>query len=327
MENIILLAGLFLLSFISSLLLTKLIIKFSFSRGILGRDVHKPGHPLVPRIGGLAIVITYLAASGIFLILSRNDLIVPFLIAPAIAAIIGLIEDFRELNPILKPLLLILPGLPIVFLGLYEPRPILPFIGQVRITILYPLLVLVAYTIVTNAVNSLDVVNGSLVLTSLPPLLTLAGLSIMNNKTDVSLMAMILVASMLGFLKYNWCPARAFSGNAGSNLIGAVIAGIAITSRLEVVAIIALIPHIMNEFYVLVSLRGLKSGKQVITRPIKVSGNLILSNLSPAAPLTLVRMLAADRPRSEVQIAIYMGIVCLYSSILAVLTQFIDQVV
>lgn len=327
MEGIILIVGLFLLSLILSLLLTKLIIKLSFSRGILGRDAHKPEHPLVPRIGGLAIVITYLIGSGIILTLSKSSLYIPFLIAPAIAAIIGLIEDFKELNPILKPLLLVLPGLLVVLLGVYEPRPVLPFIGQVRITILYPFLVLAAYTVVTNAVNSLDVLNGSLVLTSLPPLLTLSVLSVMNGKTDASLIAMILIAAMLGFLRYNWYPAKAFSGNAGSNLIGAVIAGIAISSRLEVVAIVALIPHIMNEFYVLVSLRGLKSGKQVMTRPIKLSGNLISSNLSPDAPLTLVRMLAADKPRSEPQIAIYMAIICAYSSILAFLTQVINQVI
>jgi UDP-N-acetylmuramyl pentapeptide phosphotransferase/UDP-N-acetylglucosamine-1-phosphate transferase len=327
MENILLIVALFFSSFILSLLLTKVMIRISFSLGLLGRDVHKPNQPFVPRIGGLAVVITYLAFSGVALLIFKSGFAASFLIAPAIAAVIGFIEDLRELNPLLKPILLLLPGLPVVLLGMYEPRPVLPFIGQVRITILYPLLVLAAYTVVTNAVNSLDVINGSLVLTSTPPLLMLAGISAINGRIDSSVVAIILIAAMLGFLRYNWFPARAFSGNAGSNLVGAVIAGIAISSRLEVAAIIALIPHIMNEFYVLVSMRGLKSGKQLRSRPVALSGNLISSTMSPGAALTIVRMLAADRPRSEVEIAIYMAVISAYASILAVLTQILSQVI
>jgi len=327
MENIVLIVALFFSSFLLSQLLTKLMIKISITYGILGRDVHKPGHPLVPRIGGLAIVITYLTVSGVALLVFKSRFAASFLIPPAIAAAIGLVEDLRELNPLLKPVLLLLPGLPVILLGAYEPRPVLPFVGQVRITILYPLLVLAAYTVVTNAVNSLDVINGSLVLTSLPPLIMLAGLSAINGGTDSSLISMILIAAMLGFLRYNWFPAKAFSGNAGSNLVGAVIASIAISSRLEVAAIIALIPHIMNEFYVLVSLRGLKSGKQVRSRPVMISGGLISSSMSPEAPLTMVRMLAADKPRSEVEIAVYMAVICIYSCLLAVLTQVLAEVV
>lgn len=318
---------LFIISFISSLLLTKLMIRLSYLFGLLGRDIHKPNHPLVPRVGGLAIVITYLIVAGATILITRSGHVATFLIAPAIAAVIGLIEDVRgELNPLLKPLLLLLPGLPVVLLGAYDPRPVLPFIGQIRITLLYPLLVFAAYTVVSNAVNSLDVVNGSLVLTSIPPLLTLAVISMITGKIDSVLFVAIVIAAMLGFLRYNWYPAKVFSGNAGSNLIGALIASIAISSKLEVVAIIALFPHVMNEFYVLVSMRGVKSGKQVKDRPVTLSGNLVSSTMSPHAPLTLVRMLTADRPRSEAKISLYLSAICTYSSLLAVLTYIIDGV-
>lgn len=247
-------------------------------------------------------------------------LLLAFAASVLISALIGLAEDVREIHPLVKPVLLVLPAIPVVILGLYDPRPYIPFIGKVRLTILYPILILIAYSVVSNAINSIDVLNGAMVVMSVPPLALLGALSLITGGTYPALAAFMMIGGLLGFLRYNWSPARAFSGNSGSAAVGALIATIAITAKLEMVALISLIPHIMNEFYLLASIGGLKSGKLIDIRPVIVEGGLISANPDPKAPLTLVRLLTVGGALREERIVGYMALLSVYSSFIAALT-------
>ena len=310
----------FTASFLLSLVLTKLVMHISPSLGLMGRDAHKPAPALVSRIGGLGFVVSFMILSAIAAVIMGAGNLIVFIAAVFISSLIGLSEDIRELHPLLKPLLLVLPAIPIIALGLYDPRPFIPFVGKVRLTILYPILILLAYSVVSNAINSIDVLNGAMVLMSIPPLALLGTLSFISGQTYPALASFIMIGALLGFLRYNWLPARVFSGNIGSVVVGTVIATIAITARLEIVAMIALIPHIMNEFYLLASVGGLKSGKVIGIRPVVVEDGLIAANPDPKAPLTLVRLITAGRALREKRIVSYMGILSIYSSLLAAIT-------
>ncbi|MCS7142610.1 MAG: hypothetical protein NZ920_02270 [Aigarchaeota archaeon] len=304
-----------------TILMTGAFNRLSFRFKLLGRDVHKPTMPLVPSVGGLGFVCSYLFVTALSLsFLGASAGVVVFVLVPLIAALIGLVEDLRELNPVLKPFLLVIPGVVVLVLGLYDPFPIIPFIGQVRLTIVYPLILLLAYPVVCNAVNSLDVLNGSLILTSVPVLSVLGALSYLNGSLDSAIAAVTLSLGLLGFARFNLYPARSFSGNAGSLMIGAVITSVAIYSKLEVVALTALLPHIMNEFHLLSSIGGLKSGKSYRRRPVEVANGMIRASVEPSAPLTLVRMLTLSAPQGEARLVLRLGLISTTSSVLAVMT-------
>ncbi|MCS7145238.1 MAG: hypothetical protein RMJ28_00390 [Nitrososphaerota archaeon] len=315
-----------LLSFLLSLLLSRIIAEKIRSPRFMGLDVHKPDRPSIPKVGGIAFTAGYSLAMLVHWMLVGGTTELVLLVSPLAAAAIGFLEDLRELNPILKPLLLLLPGVPIILLSAYNPYPFIPLIGGIRITLIYPLLVLAAYTVVANAVNSVDVLNGSLALSVLPVLLLLAGISWLEGALSPMLACLILSAALLGFLRYNWYPAKIFSGNVGSNLVAAVITTVAITARVEVVALVALLPHILNEFLIIVSMGGLKSGKSLTARPIRVVSGMIVSSQRIDDPITFVRLITSQRPMGEAAVSKSMALLSAYSSALALLTYLLGEV-
>ncbi|MEM0444958.1 MAG: hypothetical protein QXY54_03210 [Nitrososphaerota archaeon] len=324
-----LVAGVMILSVISSLIismvLSGLLAHHLRSPRFMGVDVHKPEKPRIPKIGGLALAAAYGVVMLMNMLVGGGSAELVLLVSPLIAAVIGLLEDARELNPLAKPLLLLLPALPVLLLSTYNPYPIIPIIGGVRITLIYPILVLVAYTVVANAINSVDVLNGSLALSALPILLLLAALSWLEGVFGAATACLVLSAALLGFLRYNWYPAKIFGGNVGSNLVAAVVTTVAIVARLEVVTMVALLPHILNEFFIIVSMGGLKSGKSLASRPIEFVSGLIVASRKPSDPLTLVRLIASQRPMSEVAISKSIAVISIYSSLLAAATYLIGR--
>lgn len=294
-----------LITFIITFLTVPLAIKFGLSLGISGIDVHKPWRPIVPKTGGLALMFGVVA--GLLLYYGPNDGISAgiMVVSCLIAAIIGFIEDFRrEIDPKLKPILLLLPALPILLSGAFSPRPVIPFLGKTRLHTVYPILTLISYPIVCNAVNSIDVLNGSMALTSVPFFAMSIVIFYVRSDYQTLILSAIFLASLLAFTPYNKYPARVFPGNSGSLFIGAAITSIAIIGRIEIAAIIALLPQIMNEMHIIFSLGGIRSAKEFKVRPLKVENGFLTASEESDAPITLLRMLCA-RVKVDERSAVY----------------------
>ncbi|MEM4303240.1 MAG: hypothetical protein QXQ70_05020 [Candidatus Caldarchaeum sp.] len=292
--------------------------------GCMGMDVHKtPAYP-VPKLGGLSIMAgTYAGLGFLSLALNQTTLVAAFYSSTLVAGLIGLFEDFRELNPVLKPLLLTAAGIPVLLTGVYTPNPVLPFVGTTRLTIIYPLLVFAGFAVVCNAVNSIDVLNGSMGYTSLAVLIPLSLVSFLEGRLEILAICIILAVSLAVFLTQNSFPAKVFAGNVGSLYVGAALTFIAITGRIEVVTIVALMPQIMNEFHIIYSLRGFKSAKTSSARPVVIYSGMIKASVEANAPITLLRMLAADRGVTERQAVARLTLLSLYSALLSVITYFL----
>ncbi len=112
------------------------------NRGIVGIDIHKIERPRIPEMCGLAVMAGVSAGLlSLELLGGHSRDIAAFLGTVLVAGAIGAIDDLRPLSPKLKPALTALAALPILLLGTYDPHPIFPLIGAVRLTILYPVLV------------------------------------------------------------------------------------------------------------------------------------------------------------------------------------------
>ena len=288
---------------------------------IVGVDVHKPWKPIVPKTGGLAIILGATAGMILGAHVSGFQLLIPVILSCLVAASIGLIEDLRgEIDPRLKPLLLIFASLPILISGAYSPRPLIPFLGRTRLYRVYPVLVIASYPVLCNAINGLDVLNGSALLTSIPFLIMSSVIFYMRGDLQLLILSLIFLAAAVAMLPYNMYPAKTFIGNSGSLFIGAGITSIAIIGSIEVAAIIALMPQIMNEMDVLFSIRGLKSAKNIGKRPVIVEDGVLTASKDPDAPITLLRMICAGNRIDERRAVYAMTLISAFAALLGFLT-------
>jgi UDP-N-acetylglucosamine--dolichyl-phosphate N-acetylglucosaminephosphotransferase len=279
-------------------------------------------------MGGLAILISVVISSLIlsffnFLFLNQAKLF-SFILTIVFVGLIGVIDDLKPLNPKLKPTLTALASLPIILLQTYNPYPYLPFIGKVRLTILYPLLIPFGIAVPANAVNMMDVFNGVMPGTcSLISLTALIALIILGRWNEAFLPA-ILLGSLIAFYIYNRFPAKVFSGDVGSLTVGAAIGAIAILTRIEIIMVVALMPHIMNAFYGLSSIGRLYERREVKSRPVKLLENgKLTASLDEKAPITLSRLILIQEPLTEKEVFEIIMFLTLASSILAILTLFL----
>lgn len=102
------------------------------------------------------------------------------------------------------------------FWGLFELEHKLPYLVSVPLSIFI-------YIVIVNAINLIDGIDGLAAGTGLIASMTLAFWFYRTGDVPLALLAVGLAGSLLGFLIYNWQPAKIFMGDSGSLIIGVVI--------------------------------------------------------------------------------------------------------
>lgn len=332
MLNITSIAGIalvFVVTLVATFLATPNLARILKKRGITGKDVHKPSKPEIPEMCGLAILLGLAVGVVISVFFFPNDVLVyaAFIGTVLIAGAIGVADDRRPLGARAKPLLTAVACIPILLLRTYDPNPIVPLVGPVRLTLVYPLLIPIALAVTSNAVNMMDVMNGAMpgtvsVICAVATVVLLA-----SGETEVAAISVALLAAMLAFYYFNRFPAKVFSGDTGSLAVGAALGAIAIMGRIETVMMVALIPHIMNAFYGLASVGRLYERREIRQRPTRLleDGRLEASS-DRNAPITLTRLILAAGPLGEKEIVRAMIFLTVVSSLLAIITYWITVV-
>ena len=319
---------LFAISLTSTFLSLPLIMKEMKTRGFVGRDVHKKELSIVPEMGGTAILLGLSISSIMAVLFTLKDAnsIISFIATVTIAGITGAIDDIRPLNARVKPFLTMFASIPILVLGSYTPSIIFPLIGGTRLTKVYPLLIPIVMAVTSNAVNMMDPFNGVMSGTSLIITLTLLASAIIFRSRDAIILCCILLGALLAFFYYNRYPSRVFSGDVGSLSVGAALGAIAIIGRLEVVAVIAFMPQIMNAFYGLSTIGRLYERREV-NRPVKVmEDGRLMATSDPKAPLTLARFVLTRGPLTEYEAALTFIALSAISGLLALITAYMMAV-
>jgi len=315
--------------FIVSLLSMPPLMKFMKSRGIVGIDMHKRSYPSIPEMGGVAVIIGVTASvlTVIALTPGKINMLISFLASTLIAGAIGAIDDLKPLNAKIKPLLSLFSGIPILLLGTYNPRgPILPIVGQTRLTIVYPIMIIIAMAVTSNAVNMMDPFNGTMSGTCTVITAVLIFSSLLLGRYDGLLLSLCIFGPLLVLYLFNKYPAKVFSGDVGSLSIGAALGAIAIIGRLEVVTIVAFSPQIMNAFYGLSTIGRLYERREVPRPVILMDDGRLMATSDPDAPITLARMILARGPMNEREAANFFIILSLISGLLAIFTAYLIKV-
>jgi len=213
----------FLSSLVMSLLLTPLVKRLAYRVGAVDHPNHRKVHSnVMPRLGGLAIYISFIISSFIFLDFNSNFKAI--LLGSAIIIILGITDDIIGVKAKVKLVGQILATIPLLAYGLQ-----INFASDIILIEVFGTILTVFWVVgLVNAVNLIDGLDGLAGGVSLIGVLSLAMVSlIQGNLLDVSL-SVLLAGAILGFLRYNFNPAEIFMGDTGSMFLGYAVASISL---------------------------------------------------------------------------------------------------
>ena len=240
----------FLLSVALSLLLTRWVRNYANARGWvatpeLDRHVHTTS---VPRLGGVAIFVSFMVVAGLAMLLPRwtgITLAMParamfsILGAAFIIFLLGLYDDVRFVGPYWKfgiqslaAVWLYVGGVGVHRLDLLSAGHALRTAVGLPLTVLWVLLI-------TNAFNLIDGLDGLAAGSALFSTFVVFVTSLVAPNATTALLAIALAGVILGFLHFNFHPASIFLGDSGSMFIGFMLAALALAGSEKAPTMIA----------------------------------------------------------------------------------------
>ena len=226
---------LFVVSASASLILTPIVRRVSEQIGWLDqpRDSRRIHVKAVPRTGGIAIYISILIGVIVFLIINNSSgrslvdwpqLLIIF--GPAtLIFLLGVYDDLRGVNAVFKFTAQGLAGAVLYLAGGRIEAISVPFIGSVDLPWVLGFCLTVGWTtIVTNAFNLIDGMDGLAAGAALFASLVLLAVSLVTGNLLVIVTTLALVGALVGFLRYNFNPASIFLGDSGSLFVGFMLA-------------------------------------------------------------------------------------------------------
>ncbi len=258
------------ITFITTLVATWVLIPRLTRAGLVGVDINKvpatfsrdkikslkdkgyPGLPVVPRSGGIAMIMGFSAGMLVSLLIYQyNNLagILAALLTATLISTIGIVEDFLPIRQIYRTLLPAIAALPLMVVTAGHTAMALPFFGSIEFGIIYTLVLIpIGVMAASNLVNLLAGFNGLETGVGAIVGIALFWVAYTTGAPEAAFISMALAAACIAFLVFNFYPAKIFPGNAATYMIGAVIAAIAIIGNMERVAVIALVPQIAEFF-------------------------------------------------------------------------------
>ncbi len=314
------------IAFFTVYLTTPPLIKFLQKKNMTVLDMHKKGHVMIARPGGISIISGIIASEIILYAFLQMNEILAVMITTFLAFAIGYVDDRKGMGGWFKPVALALAALPIIFLGAYDSDLAFPLFGEVHIPILYLALIIFMIVITGNTINSIDVLNGVasgfMVIASFSLSITLF---ILHNY-EIAIISLPLGFVSLAFYKYHKFPCTIFPGDSGALTLGAMYGAIAIVGQVEVIAAIALLPAILNSFLFLASVKKIVDHRELNEKPVELTDNFKLkATNNKKARISLVRLIVANTPLTEKEVGNVIFKLALFSAGLAIITAFMME--
>ncbi len=233
------------------------LIRKLISGGITGNDVNKEGRPSVAEMGGLAIV---MGATGSLLLAImlytffgyRFDLVqmLAAMLTLVTIALIGTYDDLFNMRQATKAIIPMVAALPLVAVSAAGSTEItIPLFGPVDFGYLYIILLIpLGVAVSSNLTNMLAGFNGMEAGMGCVIFATTLFLAFANGSSEMAMISAAMLGALLVFLRFNWYPARVFSGDIGNLSIGAALAVAVILGNLESAGAILVIPYVADFF-------------------------------------------------------------------------------
>ena len=310
------------IAFLSIYAFTPILIKFLEKRNLSVKDVNKKDNVMVPRHGGISIVIGLIASEIALYAFFPISEILAVVIVSILGFSVGIVDDRKVMGGWFKPVALAFCAAPILLLGAYDSNLDFPLFGSVSIPSLYLALVVFMIPITGNTINSIDVLNGvASGFTTIASFALAISLFILQNY-EIGITCLALAFASLAFYKYHKFPSRIFPGDSGALALGATYGVIAIVGHVEVIAAIAILPAIVNSFLFLSSVKKVVEHREIKNPTTHTDDFKLKSTDDKTSPITLVRLIIAKKPLSEKQICNEIFKLTTLSGILAIITAF-----
>lgn len=228
--------------FATSAILTVLLRQYALWASVLDQPTARSSHSAAtPRGGGLAIVISFILALGVYSFSMHSipqGWLIVFVGCGGLISAIGFVDDHRDVSAIVRFLVHVVAASVTVYL-LFSPIQV-----QVLNLNFAPGIVGGAFAVLyivwmTNLFNFMDGIDGIAGAQAIFVCMAASGICIFSPSSSSAavgyLSAMLLALSFasLGFLIWNWPPARIFMGDVGSGYLGFAISAFAVITVYE----------------------------------------------------------------------------------------------
>ncbi|WP_106767266.1 glycosyltransferase family 4 protein [Paenibacillus faecalis] len=246
----------FVVSLALALLLTPLVKKFAVKVGAMDvPDARKVHTRIMPRLGGLGIYLAFVI--GLIAVLpfipeslSLRDanFMKAFLIGGSMIVLLGALDDRFQLSAKVKFLAQIVVALVVVFgFNIVVDFVNIPFqdgYSSLESWVSIPLTILWIVG-VTNAVNLIDGLDGLAAGVSAIAIGAILVMSFLMGNTIVALICLLLLGAIIGFLFFNFHPAKIFMGDAGSLFLGFSLAMLSLLGFKQIAVVSFITPLII----------------------------------------------------------------------------------
>ncbi len=267
----------FLTSLLSSLVMTKFLIGFFTTNNIIALDLQKKGQPKVANSGGIAVIFSLIFGLMVFIgirtffLNDTTNLLNLFaaLLAILMVSLVGFFDDLNAINVVRgkkdkiygmvvrkglqqwqKPLLTFAAVVPLMVVKVGSSLITLPIIGAMDLGILFPLFVVpLIFVFISNATNMLGGFNGSEGGMGLIYCSALGLFALMHGEVIAAAIFFTAVGGIIGYLAFNWTPAKILAGDSLTYGLGAIVASGIIIGNMEKAGVIAMAPFIIEFFF------------------------------------------------------------------------------
>ena len=235
----------FILAFIVAFMATPYTIKIANKIGAVDipKDKRRMHTKKMPKFGGPAVILGFLVSMVYLIIVMSIEgslnlfteqqygrKLIGLLLGIVVIAITGIIDDIKTLKPWQELLGQTIAAIIVVSFGIQIEHLDIPFLYRIGLNDVFSTIVTILWIIgVTNAINLIDGLDG---LSSGISLISCISLLIIFLMNDSPMIATVIVTAMsgalVGFLPYNFSPAKTFIGDAGSNFLGFMLAVVSI---------------------------------------------------------------------------------------------------
>lgn len=249
----------FLLAFIVAFMVTPYSIKIAEKIGAIDipEDERRMRRRSIPKLGGVAVILGFLI-SLTYLIsvmhieesinLFDQNMYLKKLIGIGLGIIVllitGITDDVKTLKPWQKLFGQLMAAIIAVSFGIQINNITIPYFDNLGLSYEVSIIATIIWIVgITNAINLIDGLDGLSSGIALISCISLLIIFALNGSPMIAiLMITSLIGSLVGFLPFNFAPAKTFIGDTGSNFLGYILSIIAIlgVAKTYTAAVIAL---------------------------------------------------------------------------------------
>lgn len=229
-----------------TLFITPFVKKLSIKIGALDQpNKRRMNKVAMPTMGGVSI---YLGTFISLFILQPvdHDYLMPIFIASTVIIVTGVIDDTKDIKPVLKMVGIILAALIIYFYADISVDVItLPFFGMVNFGWLSLPVTIIWIVSITNAINLIDGLDGLASGVSVIALTTMGVIGyffLTTNRIPLTIFVFTVVFAIIGYLPFNFYPASIYLGDTGALFLGFIISVVSLQGLKNATFISFIIP-------------------------------------------------------------------------------------